>query len=162
MCPSTVQALSKHVQAPNFSVQACKKRLGQVYKSQHKRVQAFRPTGLFIILKWGRIRLWLGAGTPRLSTLHSHLWLPHVALLRPAFLEFYPPCLARCKQRKLCGSSQTEETTLPTLFQSGESASSVCKKKASGPSLSPHLCPRRRRRSRRRRRRRRRSMMDDG
>ena len=53
MCPSTVQALSKHVQAPNFSVQACKKRLGKVYKSQHQRVQAFRPTGLFIILNGG-------------------------------------------------------------------------------------------------------------
>ena len=139
MCPSTVQALSKHVQAPNFSVQACKKRLGKVYKSQHKRVQAFRPTGLFIILKWGRTRLWLGAGTPRLSTLHSHLWLQHVALLRPAFLEFYPPRLARCKQRKLCGSSQTEETTLPTLFQSGESASSVCKKSIRSVAQPPPL-----------------------
>ena len=73
MCPSCVQTLSKHVQAPYFAVQACKKRFGKVYKLQHDRVQAFRPTGLFIILKGGRTQLWQGAATPSLSTLAAHL-----------------------------------------------------------------------------------------
>ena len=50
-CPSSVQALSKPVQTLHFYVQAWKIRLQKYCNLQHGRVQAFRPTGLFIILK---------------------------------------------------------------------------------------------------------------
>ena len=50
-CPSSVQALSKPVQTPHFYVQAWEIRLQKYCNLQHGLVQAFRPTGLFIILK---------------------------------------------------------------------------------------------------------------
>ena len=49
--PSRVQALSKRVQTPHFYVQAWEIRFQKYCKKQHGLVQAFRPTGLFIILK---------------------------------------------------------------------------------------------------------------
>ena len=79
-----------------------------MYKLQHDRVQAFRPTGLFIILKGGRTQLWRGAAA--------------------AFLEFYPLDVAHCRLRQKPCALQTEERTFPSLIQRGESASSVYKK----------------------------------
>ena len=77
-CPSRVQALSKRVQTPHFYVQAWEIRFQKYCKKQHGLVQAFRPTGLFIILK--------GRTTP-MPVLRG-LRLLDDAQISP-FLEFY-------------------------------------------------------------------------
>ena len=76
--PSRVQALSKRVQTPHFYVQAWEIRFQKYCKKQHGLVQAFRPTGLFIILK--------GRTTP-MPVLRG-LRLLDDAQISP-FLEFY-------------------------------------------------------------------------
>ena len=80
-CPSSVQALSKPVQTPHFYVQAWEIRLQKYCNLQHGLVQAFRPTGLFIILNIKRTDdSHSGASKPQAPGRHARI---------SPFLEFY-------------------------------------------------------------------------
>ena len=108
-CPSRVQAVSKPVQAPHFLFQAGKRPFSKSYKSQHGLVQAFRPTGLFIILK------------ERRTTFPGPSFFPC-----PSFgSRTLAPSSRILAVGAHCSRMQTEEKTLPCLYQRGESASSV-------------------------------------
>ena len=110
--PSRVQALSKRVQTPHFYVQAWEIRFQKYCKKQHGLVQAFRPAGLFIILK--------GRTTP-MPVLRG-LRLLDDAQISP-LLEFYLHLL----RFWFLTHSKIQATTLPPLFQRGESSSWIWK-----------------------------------
>ena len=102
-CPSRVQAVSKPVHTPQFSVQAGKRPFSKPYKSQHDLVQAFRPTGLFIILK----ESWTIFPCPSYG------------------FRTLAPSSRILAAGAHCSRMQTEEKTRPSLYQRGASASSV-------------------------------------